>query len=239
MKPDWARVAGMAGILATGIFAVLFWKPVAPRETGTPPVWTPWIGLPAIDDRMSSQDARVAMFEVERAEESGGARYYGDTLIGQCGKSFGDWQGSERYVVNMAESAFSGAKSWRIEMDVEGDQVKARVEYASNVVAPPPLRVPGTRTAAPPRTSPPRTIALPKASLQPIADAWRGERGWNAPQQPLECMDGRPLVLEACVHGRYAMRKLQCDALGSGDRLWRELHRRLVLDADDSPSPKK
>lgn len=65
-----------------------------------------------------------------------------------------------------------------------------------------------------------------RRQLAPIARAWQAPGLWHEPQGAPYCLDGRTIVLEACVADRYALRNRGCAAIGSsGSALWNEIQK--------------
>jgi hypothetical protein len=235
----------MASVLVLGGAAMLLWQYTRPSKPMAPS-WTPWIGLPASGMDASSQNTREALFELEQIESSEREQIASyDTLIHRCGRDdggSGEKDSTEIYVARMGDSYFTGARGWRVEFSVERDQITATISDATGGLLPPPPPPPGSKSP-PPSQQPmpaPKVVWLTKAQLRPIADIWRDPKLWDAPQETVECVDGMPSILEACVHGHYAMRDLHCSS-GSQQAftLWKTMQRLLPPPDEAILKPRK
>ena len=188
------------------------------------------------------------MFNLEQLEayeagtaESDVARFH--TLMHRCGDDDGgtsEVDRSEIYVARLGDSSFAGAHGWHVEFSVEGDEVTATIKNVTGTLIAPPLPAPPDSKTPPPPPQPmatPKVALFTKAQLSPIAKIWRDPQLWDAPQETIMCTDGMPSILEACVHGRYAMRDLHCSA-GSQQAfvLWKTMQR--LLPSPDDVIPK-
>ena len=72
-----------------------------------------------------------------------------------------------------------------------------------------------------PAFRPTKTVYLDRAALDPVRLAWRYDGLWDAPQESTSCLDGRVLVMEACVRGQYAVRVRNCRHGHAAEVLWR------------------
>ncbi|MEO5596683.1 MAG: hypothetical protein ABIQ97_06000 [Lysobacteraceae bacterium] len=233
----WTRVLVAAFVFSTGIVATFLWK-IPPPAKPTLPTWVPWIGLPAIPMDISNYESRSVLFYVAQD----GGRYPNVFGSESLSRTCGGWGSNEEaspkqeiYVALMGDSSFAGAKIWRVEFQVEGDQVTTLIDYNSSIPYPQPE--PGFRSPMEtPTPVPIRRVVFKKSQLQPIVDAWRDPQLWDAPQEIFQCSDGMPSILEACVHGHYAVRARNCsDAIPKAFHLWQTIQRLLPpADAPDS-----
>ena len=53
-------------------------------------------------------------------------------------------------------------------------------------------------------------LRMKKSRAEPIRQAWNNDALWHAPQKPDTCADDALMMLEACVDGRYAVRRRSC-----------------------------
>lgn len=238
-RPDsrirWSRTAWIAAALAL-CGGALVGKPLLfPKSTmqpAQPAPWKPWIGLPAGGMDASSQSLREAMNELAQIEVWEKGEAPGETLIHRCGEPVAvneDPDTSEIYVARLADSAFAGARAWHVRFAVEGDQIRVAIHSEVALTPPPPPPPGATKSPVPPLrpANAIKEVVFTKSQLQPIADAWRDPGGWGAPQPGVECSDGMPAILEACVRGHYGMRDLGCSPSAHPMRLWKEIQRLL------------
>lgn len=235
MVVNWMRVIVISGALVTVAAGALSWQYTRPSKP-IRPTWAPWIGLPATAMDMSSQHVREALFNLGQLEGYEKGEAPGETLIQRCGEDVSagdDPDVSEIYVARMADSSFAGARGWHVKFSVEGEKVLVSIQDAIGFVAPPLPPEPGLEL--PQARSPPharKDVVFTRSQLQPIADAWRDRQLWDAPQETVECTDGMPSILEACIHGQYAMRDRRCSAAApQAMALWKTIQR--VLPAPE------
>lgn len=241
----WPRILAISVVLAAGILVVLLWK-LRPTANSLAPSFVPWIGLPAKPMDISGYDARQALLYLGALRGRYGNLPWSDTMMETCG---GDGQfggidaGREIYVARLGDSYFSGAKAWRTQFEVQGDDVVVSIDYDDTTLPPPPPPPPladakysgPSSLATQPEQHRIRRIVFKKSKLQPIADAWRDPALWDASQGEIRCVDGIPAILEACVRGRYDIRDRHCgDALPQVSRLWETVER--LLPPADAPA---
>jgi hypothetical protein len=127
----------------------------------------------------------------------------------------------DRYVAHIGENAFH--PSWKIVMDVDGNDIDIRWGY-ENIPPPPPL---GDRR--PIRVEPVSMTRKSRAEMESIRKVWSDQALWHAPQdaQAFACLDGDPVLLEACVNGQYAARSRNCNeqAMKATVKLWQAFNR--------------
>ena len=216
MNVNWARVIAISGALTVVATGALLWQSMKPSKP-VPPTWTPWIALPATGMDASSLGLRDALFSIDEIESRGSRMGRFKSLLHDCeaGAFDPDPDLSEVYVVWHSDR-FMHPEAWRVAFFVHGDRIKTTIEDARGVLypPPPPLRPGDVSTSATGNEEPgvePRTIWFKKSQLRTIADAWRSTRIWLAPQEDnWQCTDSALVFLEACVHGRYALRAARC-----------------------------
>ena len=188
---------------------------------------TAWIGLPESGTDVTSVELRTAF--IRATVSSGGAADFEaaqTSFAGRCGRVD---DASETYVATIGDAVLRRhARVWRVTLQVHGDMVETRTRNATYLPAAPPP--PPTRgqarlpwAADPPEATKP--VWFEKKKLQDIADAWRLPDTWQSPQGPIHCLDGGVARLEACVHGRYAIRDRSCD--GGAPALWQAIQNHL------------
>lgn len=169
----------------------------------------PWIGLPA-----SGMDASQPALR-RLLDSSFGADH---DLADTCG-SDGAAPERERYRLQISRDAWRDFRT--IELVRRGDWLDVAVRDGF----PPPPPEPSRDGTAPPPHDMVRPVATARIALrdaEPIRVAWNTQALWHAEQQPLGCRDGRPVTLEACIDGRYAIRHRNCDpaSVAPAQQLW-------------------
>jgi hypothetical protein len=213
------RVAVLAVLVAAMLAAAwLAWQRQPRPQAGTDAA--PWIGLPATGMDASQRDTRQLL--ARKWDER-------DGLARACGAP--DDPAGEHYALWIGKDAWGPFRALRF--DVAGDAIQVSVRGGE---PPPPL--PG---ATPTLEPPPVRVAFRRQALRQIRDLWRTEALWQAPQREgaLDCLDGNPVTLEACVDGRYAVRHRNCDpAAGlATQRLWQAVVRQLPAPREPASAP--
>jgi hypothetical protein len=170
----------------------------APRRALPPVEDAPWIGLPA-----SGMDASQPTLRQLLDSPFGADHDLADT----CGRD-GAAPERERYRLQISLDAWRDFRA--IELVRRGDWLEVAVRDGF----PPPPPEPSRDGTAPPPHDMVRPVATARIALrdaEPIRVAWNTQALWHAEQQPLGCRDGRPVTLEACIAGRYAIRHRNCD----------------------------
>ena len=165
----------------------------------------PWIGLP--DSGMDASDFQLR--ELFNPDGQGGRR--GDAFLDlawTCGGFLDkhDARFPERYIAHVSDDAWN--PRWGIIIDVEQDQLLFSIR--SDDLLPPPSAN-DANTGDMVTIRPVTRLRIPKSRAEPIRQAWNNEALWHGPQKEINCNDGATLRLEACIHGRYAMRSRTCD----------------------------
>jgi hypothetical protein len=241
---QWKRIVVWIGLFVAGIALGLLWSVRSIPHRPVQPSFTPWIGLPDTGMDASSQPAREALIEAAARAEDGSPSYGNDpsSLARTC--SFDSLDGiNETYVALMGRSFLApDQKALRVKFVVRGDEIDVAIQDDADVATyhVQPAVLPPPQLFFKAFDMPiPRRIRLTKSSLKPVADAWRDRYVWQTEQGPLvECTDAPTVILEACVHGRYAVRDRTCDAQAS----WkvndlRNAFRQLLPPADNVASP--
>lgn len=184
--------AALIAAVAIGVFLLHMQRRALPAV-----VDAPWIGLPESGMDASQPDVRRLL-----AQSFGGAR----SLSERCG--MGHDVERERYRLWISRNTWEDARE--IEFVPRGAWLEVSVRDGFPPPPEPPLD--GARA---PDSDPVQPIVhanLRRVDAEPIRRAWNTQGLWHAAQKPLGCMDGRPIVLEACIDGRYAIRLRHCDA---------------------------
>ncbi|MFZ5636480.1 MAG: hypothetical protein ACOY82_07805 [Pseudomonadota bacterium] len=169
------------------------------RRSVLPPLEDPpWIPLPTTGVDASSPALRELIASPYAGERA---------LVGDCG--IADDADRERYRLQIARNAWEDVREVEIVRRGEWLEIEVRDGFP-----PAPLEPPRDG-----RPSPEYDIVQPIAharihrrDAEPIRRAWDTQGLWHAEQKPLGCSDGRPVTLEACIDGRYAIRHRNCDA---------------------------
>ena len=202
------RIIGITAALLAAM-ATLGWRAARQDALPMPPAPEPWVPLPRTGMDASGHELRYQL-------QSEG----GNDFSTACGAPT-NMAPPDRYRLRIAQDAWGkGARD--IVIEVDGPDT-LRVTVTSDEVPPaPPPPTPGEEDSqAEAVTAEPRftTVRLPRATLAPLRDAWRGSAAWHGPQQG-PCKDGRPLLMEACVAGRYARRNATCDHGDTHPAMW-------------------
>jgi hypothetical protein len=203
MRLDPHRLTLWLALFATG--ATYLALSPSYRQAVTPVSESPWIGLP--DSGMDASD--LALRELFNPDGQGGRR--GDAFLDLawiCG-GFLDKNNArfaERYIAHVSDDGWN--PRWGIIIDVEQDQVLFSLR--SDDFLPPPS-INDANAGDMITIRPVRHLRMHKSRAEPIRQAWNNAALWHAPQKQNFCMDGGEMMLEACIHGRYAMRNRTCD----------------------------
>jgi hypothetical protein len=181
------------------------------RRSALPPVEDPsWIPLPASGMDASRPGLRELLV----------SRYDGaNDLAATCGM-YDDGAERERYRIRISRNAWEDFRE--IEIVPRGEWL----EIAIRDGFPPPLPEPprdGTSRREYDPIHPATHVRIRRRDAEPIRRAWDSAGLWHAEQEHLPgCMDGRAVTLEACIVGRYAIRRRNCDAGADvpTQRLW-------------------
>ena len=192
------RIIGTTASLLVAVCA-LGWRAGQQDALPMPPAPEPWVPLPRTGTTATSLEGR---WQLIAALEEGGA----GSLVRTCG--FRDDSAPDRYRLQIAQD----------EMQTGLREVTLRVDSTERIVISVRALHPGWRTDVPP--APVITATLPWSKLEPLRRAWAGSGMWNEPPEGY-CMPFRPLVMEACVDGEYALRQWDCMSHGKDyETLW-------------------
>lgn len=218
MRLSMGRIAGAALCAALAIAAMAWMSRPRPQALAVAPDES-WIPMPP-----DGMDASA--FATRRLLLAADSMPGDDSLTSTCGRY--DSEGApERYRIIIGDPLLMrGARMWSVDLRVQGSQVEAWVEDASPPMPPPPH--PDTQGETPQPAFAPRRYWLDKSELEPVRAAWAEPALWLAAQRDVNCLDGRPVFLEACVGGRYAARERNCDTAAdeAAEKLWKLLQKR-------------
>lgn len=187
----------------------------------------PWIPLPRSGEDTGSWDSRWVL--IHRSMHDLDPEYHflpRTSLPMRCGE--GEKLGQrvpDEYVATIGDHEDgSVARRWRVEFSVWGEDIAvrtsdlyARVSDELSIEQ----RIRGERLRRIGKES-----FFSRQQLAPIARLWQQPGLWHEPQGHPQCADGRMLVLEACVAGRYAIRDRTCGSDGRGpEKLWQEIQK--------------
>lgn len=186
------------------------WLVLSPsKRHALPPVDDPpWIPLPR--SGMDAADPLIRELLRSPFRENHG-------LSPSCGGYHDD--GSERYRIVISRNAWEDFRE--IEIVPHGEWLDIAVRDAFPPQPPDPHQV-GAKQGEYIEIHPTMRVRISRSDAEPIRRAWDTYGLWHAEQKPLGCADGRPLTLEACIGGRYAIRHRNCDvdAYASTHQLW-------------------
>lgn len=215
MPADWRifvpRLLVFSFILAA-ICALVFHFGLRTPPVPPDPASAPWIALPTSGMDATEQPIRAVMSWLL------GNNKASSSLAVDCGARHSTLGMRDRYIAHVGRSAFDPA--WRIELDIHGDEIEIRWSMGGLTAAPPPP--PPNPDASNPTVdravliTPIATTRKSRADLETVRMRWTEPKLWDHPQddRSLHCLDGLPVLLEACVRGRYAARMRNCDADG-------------------------
>ena len=227
IRPGAIVVAVVALTLVTGATLHLAFGGSRPSPAG----YQPWIGLPSGGMDAHEHAVRQVLIRTDAAM----------SLARECGNPFSRTGDGEHYVAHIGAGAF-GPPAWRIAMDVRGRDVEIRWSENGLVGAPPPPPPQGAPLGVRSATdenvtlvTPVRTLRLTRTEMDSVRARWRDSLLWDSPQDSisLNCLDGNPVFLEACIGGRYAARMRNCGtSMQATARLWDAFN-----DVLPAPSP--
>lgn len=186
------------------------WLVLSPsKRHALPPVDDPpWIPLP----RSGMDAADPALRELLSSHYAG---MY--PLAGTCGMH-DDATQRERYRLRISRDGWGDYRA--IEIVPLGDWLDVSVRDDG----PPPA--PERRESAKGAfdVTPERPVVharIRRRDAEPIRRAWDTPALWHAKQASFAgCLDGRHVILEACIDGHYALRHRDCDAAEPARELW-------------------
>jgi len=189
---DGRAIGVWLGLLVLAGFVVLAWQARSRAIASAPP--GPWLELPAggmdVSDWASRQWLRDGL---------------GDGLAAQCGHDHG--LPRERYTARVPSD---DGRTWRAVIDIGADTAWVTASRDPGVrLAPQAPKTQAQDLARGPGAGGANLAlphALPKAQLDALRRSWRSPALWAAPVSESEDASLAPVVLEACVDGRYAVR---------------------------------
>jgi hypothetical protein len=207
----------VAGFLALGLAAGAYgFMKLRPAPSQEQDVWIP-MPLNAMD--ASEFPIRELLLSVNGHPENR------DSLAWRCGSDMDNGLGEE-YVLHIGDHAFvQNGRQWKVRAIPHGSQIEVQITDHSFWNLPPPPPPPGSPTGTAPQSKS-KTLAhwVDRSDLEAIRQVWGSQDLWVAPQQDLGCLDGRAVLLEACVSGKYAARSRNCDDAGDeSTELWKLL----------------
>ncbi|MFD0724779.1 hypothetical protein [Lysobacter brunescens] len=166
----------------------------------------PWIGLP--DSGMDASEMPIReLFNPDYHPGRQGDAFL--ELAWTCGgiRDAHDPRFPERYIAHVSDSAWGPHHD--ILIDVDKGQLLFSIRSADHPPAPssPDTNAPETVTMRPVVS-----VLMSRAQAEPIRQTWNSDVLWHAPQKEDLCNDGARIRLEACIHGRYAIRSRTCDS---------------------------
>lgn len=178
-----------------------------------------WIGLPATGMDASYANVRELLAMQFRSSP---LRSPMMSLSEQCGNL--PTSLPERYVAHVSAGPHGPFRD--VLIDVEHDGLSVSVRDGAGVPAPPPPppdSVLGQDLSI--EVRPVTRLRLSFAEGESIRRAWSERSLWHEPQADALCHDGQPMVLEACIDGRYAARHINCSeaALAASNAMWTTL----------------
>lgn len=165
-----------------------------------------WIGLP--DSGMDAGELPIRELLNPHGHRVGDDDAF-TGLAWSCGRFHGisDSLFPERYIAHVSESAWGAYQD--IMIDVDEDQLLFSIR-SGDFLPPPPPPPDGADTPDMITIRPVTHLRMQKSRAEPIRQAWNNHALWHAPQKPDTCADDALMMLEACVDGRYAVRRRSC-----------------------------
>lgn len=220
MTPRPIRIIAMTLIVA-GVAGALMLKPIWLRSR-QPASASPLTWIPLPQDGM---DARQwAVRELLSHHET---PMPNDGEFGlRCGSNTSDGEPTEQYSIDIGDPLLlRNAQRWKVAIVPIGEDMDITIHVIAPY-PPPPLPEPGKEGLVADSSIHDWSthLRIGRSEMRPIQDALANQELWLAPQgeEPFDCLDGRPVMIEACVHDRYFARFRNCDA-GSGapaQKLW-------------------
>jgi len=209
MNPNPGRIAVLTLVVAGLAGAALLTPILIPGHTDAATQPATWIPIPP--DGMDARRGTIREL-LDRLQPP-----YGDasTIAPRCGRDDLTGEPNEEYAIAIGDGELApNAEHWEVNLVPQSD----RMDVAIRIVSPYPPPPPPEPGKAPP---PPSTeiqdrsarYSMDLTDMQPIHDALVNRDLWLAPQgeEPFGCTDGRPVTIEACVHGQYVARLRNCD----------------------------
>ncbi len=220
MRLSFGRVAILTLIIA-GLTSVVVLMPMwMPKHSVIPAQLTTWIPMPpdGMDARQSTIRELLARNSVYAETETG-------TLALRCGSGILDGEPNEQYAIAIGDGELApNGRHWNVDIVPSGDGMEVAIRIVSPYPPLPPAESGEAESTA--MKTQDRTVhyQMDRKGMRTIHDALVNADLWLAPQgeDPFGCADGRPVMIEACVHGQYIARLRNCDA-GSGEpaqKLW-------------------
>jgi hypothetical protein len=205
MRIDPHRLTLWLALFATG--ATYLALSPSYRQAVPPSSESPWIGLPDSGMDASEVSIRELLNPYGHRHVGGGDPF--TRLAWSCGQFQGtrDSRFPERYIAHVSDSAW--APSLDIIIEVDKDQLLFSIRSADYPPPPPPPSSDG-RTPDMITIRPVTHLRMEKSRAEPIRQAWNNDALWHAPQKADTCVDDALMMLEACVDGRYAVRRRSC-----------------------------
>jgi hypothetical protein len=195
MRPSPIRILAWASILAL-VCAGLFYAHRASEPLSAVEL-PPWIPLPDTGMDASQREVRD-LIEYSRWQlDSDPLR----SLSAFCGR---EHDKPERYRMTISRDAWGDYREILVTPNGEWLEVLIRDAF------PPPPEA--GANAEYETIRPVKYVRIRRRDAEPIRRAWNTRALWHAAQGTMICMDGPTVVLEACVAGRYAIRRRACEA---------------------------
>ena len=236
-----SRIALYSLVVAIGAALALLHAFGARPTHESPASESPWIPLPR--SGMDAQSWELRTMLIRRTNDNADPTYglSGASLPMRCGE-YGNYKEAgqklpDEYVATVGDYwSQDGARSWRVEFTVWGDDIEVRT--IDRDAARPKLSIDQFRRRESPY--PPGTESrFSRQQLAFLARAWQQPGLWHEAQAQgiPQCLDGWTIVLEACVAGRYAIRDRSCGADGETIKAFWQAIQKLPPPPKPGPAP--
>jgi len=215
-----SRIAWVGVVVVAALSAWMLWH-ARQQPAPTDPDDAPWIGLPKSGMDATQPSVRMVLHFGFISE---GWSRPGDSLAFQCGNDPGSSQIKERYVAYIGRDALTPSR--KVVFDVNGQNIDISVSASRLFMSPPPPSINGNTTDVC-YFAPVAHLHRTRDQLESIRTTWSDASLWHDAQDDEfdRCGDGSPVLLEACIDGRYAARYRNCNsrAMKATLNLWRAI----------------
>jgi hypothetical protein len=208
----------MVGMTVLVSLTLAAWMILVRPQPAQAPADTSWLDVPEATMDAADPVIRETVFRAIGTETLMGGTKELDAMAWTCGRN--PDQPPERYLAIIGNSPFrQDHVTWRVEMIPHGKRMDVRVRTAE--IQGPPLP---DGQPAPGNVQPTRFHQLAISEVADIRDAWSRPELWTQVKTVEHCFDDRFALLQACIHGRYAVSPLRCNVANpSVERLWQRL----------------
>lgn len=197
--PSARRILFFVATLSLGgVVALLAYRPGPPVA---PAALAPWIPLPPCGTDATLPEVRAALFALPDGGDAASFASDMPPLAVTCGID-ATLPAAPHYCATVDAGLVPQRLRREIDVVVHGQWADVRIRDADAPLAPPSGAIAWSAQAI--------EIRLPTGSLDGMRQAWDSDV-WRGPQSATLCTDAARARLEACVDGRYAVRRISCE----------------------------